>query len=97
LSNLLPELSAAATIMADDQNREDSLERELDYEDITIAAGESSKARRQKKKKGGEDKKKEDEDRKKKEEDDDDDDKQEKTKEAMFRAGENSRAKRRQK
>jgi hypothetical protein len=53
LSNLFPELSAAATIMADDQNREDSLERELDYEDITIAAGESSKARRERKKKGG--------------------------------------------
>lgn len=66
--------------MSGDRNSDNSLNRELAYEDITIAAGESSKRKRQKAK----------EEKQKKAEDD----KQEQTKEVMFRAGENSRTKR---
>ncbi|KAJ2895227.1 hypothetical protein MKZ38_006758 [Zalerion maritima] len=65
--------------MADDRKSDDSLEKELAYEDIAIQAGESSKLRREKKK---EQKAKEEED------------KQVQMKEAMFQAGESSRARR---
>lgn len=59
---------------------DNSLERELDYEDIVIQTGESSKARRTQNK---EKKAKEEEKR------------QAQMKEAMFQAGESSRARRR--
>ncbi|GJC99507.1 hypothetical protein ColKHC_08333 [Colletotrichum higginsianum] len=64
----------------DNRNSDNSLEKELDYEDITIQAGESSKLRRKKNK-----------DQKVKEEEK----KQAQMKEAMFQAGESSRTRRR--
>lgn len=66
--------------MADNRKSNDSLEKELAYEDLTIQAGESSKLRREANK-----------DRKAKEKEED---KQVQMKEAMFQAGESSRARR---
>lgn len=66
--------------MSDNRNSDNSLEREIEYEDITVAAGKRSQERREEVK----------EDKKKKEEDD----KQAVMKEAMINAGKSSREKR---
>lgn len=85
--------------MADKRNSDNSLERELDYEDLTIQAGESSKLRRQQNKKRKEEEEAKKEAAKKeavkKEAAKKEEQKQVETKEAMFQAGESSRIRRR--
>ncbi len=90
--------------MSRDRKSVDSLVKELEYEDIVIAAGESSRRKREQakeekmKKEEEEKQRKEEEEKMKKEEEEkrmkEEEEKQEQMKEAMFQAGESSRTKR---
>ncbi|KAH8595132.1 hypothetical protein B0O99DRAFT_686983 [Bisporella sp. PMI_857] len=81
-------------IMSDNRKTDDSLDKELAYEDAVIAAGEESKRRREKAKEENE--KAEEEERRAQEEERqaEEEERQAQMKEAMIKAGENSRTKR---
>ncbi len=79
VADVVPQ-NACDFIMSDNRNSDNSLEREIEYEDATLAAGKRSQERRIEVK----------EDKKKKEEEK----RQVEMKEAMINAGKNSREKR---